>query len=90
DAKTESDDDEIYKYKIQVHKDVDVEMVGDETVKREIKEKDELTDAAKADVEKTTEEKGDAELAGNDSVKAGISSLMDVHIQQETSQSSLH
>nr|GEY13608.1 hypothetical protein [Tanacetum cinerariifolium] len=61
DAKTESDDDEIYKYKIQVHKDVDVEMVGDETNK----EKDELTDAAKADVEKTTEEKGDAELAGN-------------------------
>nr|GEW64843.1 retrovirus-related Pol polyprotein from transposon TNT 1-94 [Tanacetum cinerariifolium] len=67
DAKTESefDEDEIYKYKIQVHKDVDVEMVEAETIEHENKEKDEMTDAAKADVEKTVEEKGDAELAGN-------------------------
>ncbi|GKE97256.1 hypothetical protein Tco_1582111, partial [Tanacetum coccineum] len=65
DAKIESDEDEIYKYKIQVHKDVDVEMVGAITVERENKEKDEMTDAAKADVEKTAEQKGDAELAGN-------------------------
>ncbi|GJR09880.1 hypothetical protein Tco_0792532 [Tanacetum coccineum] len=34
DAKTEFDKDEIYKYKIQVRKDVDVEMVGAETVER--------------------------------------------------------
>ncbi|GJV80989.1 retrovirus-related pol polyprotein from transposon TNT 1-94 [Tanacetum coccineum] len=65
DAKTESDENEIYKYKIQVHKDVDVEMVEAETIERENKENDEMTDAAKADVEKTVEEKGDAELAGN-------------------------
>ncbi|GJR89447.1 hypothetical protein Tco_0213458 [Tanacetum coccineum] len=130
-AKTESNDNEIYKYKIQVYKDVDVEMVGAETVKRENIEKDEMTNAAKADVGKTAEEKGDAELAENDmtsnyqvkvsielplpssslsvssgfgthflnlssnvsligvlkdSLEAEISSLMDVHIQQETPQ----
>ncbi|GJY11672.1 hypothetical protein Tco_0380981 [Tanacetum coccineum] len=56
DAETESDEDEIYKYKIQVHKDMDVEMEEAETVKRENKEKDEMTDAAKADDEKTAEE----------------------------------
>ncbi|GJT41343.1 hypothetical protein Tco_0941208 [Tanacetum coccineum] len=65
DAETESDEDEIYKYKIQVYKYVDVEMKEAETIERENKEKDEMTDAAKADVEKTTEEKGDAKLAGN-------------------------
>ncbi|GJV94381.1 hypothetical protein Tco_1545958 [Tanacetum coccineum] len=65
DAKTESESDEIYKYKIQVKKDVDVEMVKAETVEHENKEKDEMTDAAKADAEKTAEEKGDAELDGN-------------------------
>ncbi|GKF30237.1 hypothetical protein Tco_0096579, partial [Tanacetum coccineum] len=128
DAKTEFDKDEIYKYKIQVRKDVDVEMVGAETVKRENKEKDEMIDAGKADVEKIAEEKGDVELAGNamisdyqvkestelplpsfslsvsygfgihvlnlsidvslagvlkDFIEAEISSLMDIHIQQE-------
>ncbi|GJV42467.1 hypothetical protein Tco_1420907 [Tanacetum coccineum] len=65
DAETEYDEDEIYKYKIQVHKDVDVEMKEAETVKCENKEKVEMTDATKADVEKTTKEKGDAELARN-------------------------
>ncbi|GKD62257.1 hypothetical protein Tco_1299766 [Tanacetum coccineum] len=65
DAETESDKDEIYKYKIQVHKDVDVEMKEAKTVERENKEKVEMTDAAKFDVEKTAEEKGDAELARN-------------------------
>nr|GEY30761.1 pyruvate, phosphate dikinase [Tanacetum cinerariifolium] len=65
DAKTESDEDEIYKYKIQEHTDVDVKMVEAETVERENKEKDEMTDAAKANIVKTIEEKGDAELAGN-------------------------
>ncbi|GKF03421.1 hypothetical protein Tco_0030344, partial [Tanacetum coccineum] len=65
DAKIESESDEIYNYKIQVHKDVDVEMVKAETVECENKEKDEMTDAAKADAKKTVEEKGDAELDGN-------------------------
>nr|GEU93496.1 retrovirus-related Pol polyprotein from transposon TNT 1-94 [Tanacetum cinerariifolium] len=65
DVETESDEDEIYKYKIQVHKDVDVEMVKAKTIEHENKEKDKMTDAAKTDVEKTTEEKSDAELAGN-------------------------
>nr|GEU37420.1 hypothetical protein [Tanacetum cinerariifolium] len=55
DAETESSDDEIYKYKNQVHKDV--EMVGAEIVERENKENDEMTDEAKADVEKTVKEK---------------------------------
>ncbi|GKB30426.1 hypothetical protein Tco_0869827 [Tanacetum coccineum] len=65
DAKIESDVDEIYKYKIHVRKDVNVEMAEAETVEHENKEKDEMIDAAKAYVEKTAEEKGDAELAGN-------------------------
>ncbi|GKG43046.1 hypothetical protein Tco_0479730, partial [Tanacetum coccineum] len=50
DAKTKFDENEIYKCKIQVHKDVDVEMGEAETVKRENKENDEMPDAAKADV----------------------------------------
>ncbi|GKE91658.1 hypothetical protein Tco_1572753, partial [Tanacetum coccineum] len=40
-------------------------MVGAETVERENKEKDEMTDAANVNVEKTAEENGDVELAGN-------------------------
>nr|GEW46182.1 hypothetical protein [Tanacetum cinerariifolium] len=47
------------------HINVDVEMVKAKTIERENKEKDEMIDAAKADVEKTTKEKGDAKLAGN-------------------------
>ncbi|GJS85164.1 retrovirus-related pol polyprotein from transposon TNT 1-94 [Tanacetum coccineum] len=131
DAKIESDVDEIYKYKIHVRKDVNVEMAKAETVEHENKEKDEMIDASKAYVEKTAKEKGDAELAGNvmtsdyqvkvstefslpssslsissgfgtqflnssfdisltsvlrDSAEADVSSLMDIHIQQETSQ----
>ncbi|GJU30700.1 hypothetical protein Tco_1174289, partial [Tanacetum coccineum] len=57
DAETESDKDEIYKYKIQVHKDADVEMKQAETVEHKNKEKVEMTDAVKSDVEKTAEEK---------------------------------
>nr|GEW38177.1 hypothetical protein [Tanacetum cinerariifolium] len=44
---------------------INVEMVGAETIEHGNKEKDEMTEAAKADVEKTTKEKGDAELDGN-------------------------
>ncbi|GKD35708.1 hypothetical protein Tco_1251217, partial [Tanacetum coccineum] len=57
DANDEDEDDD--------HINVDVEMVGAITVEHKNKEKDEMTDAAKADVEKTAEEKGDAELARN-------------------------
>ncbi|GJW56121.1 hypothetical protein Tco_0102852 [Tanacetum coccineum] len=120
DEETESDNDEIYMYKIQVHKDVDVEMVGAETVEHENKEEDEMTDAAKSDVElarnamtsdyqvKVSIElplpssslsvssgfgthflnlSSDISLTGvlKDFAKAKIISLMDVHIQQETS-----
>ncbi|GKA53855.1 hypothetical protein Tco_0747170 [Tanacetum coccineum] len=100
DADDENEDDDHI-----MHKDVDVEMEEAETVKRENKEKDKMTDAVKADVEKTVEEKDYVELARNAmtsdyhvkvstklplpssslSVSSGfeISSLMDVHIQQE-------
>ncbi|GJW44629.1 hypothetical protein Tco_0073428 [Tanacetum coccineum] len=63
DAEIEYDEDGIYKYKIHVHKDVDVEMAEPKTVERENKEKDVMTDAAKPDVEKSVEEKGDAKNA---------------------------
>nr|GEU73508.1 hypothetical protein [Tanacetum cinerariifolium] len=65
DAETESDEDEIYKYKIYMRKDVDVEMAKAKTVEHENKEKDAMTDASKPDVEKITEEHGDAEFAEN-------------------------
>ncbi|GJZ04127.1 hypothetical protein Tco_0537402 [Tanacetum coccineum] len=45
--------------------DKDVDHIRAKTVERENKEKDEMTDAAKADVEKTAKEKGDTELARN-------------------------
>ncbi|GJX15638.1 hypothetical protein Tco_0216470 [Tanacetum coccineum] len=67
DDETESDTNEIYKYKIHVHKDVDVEMAEPETVEREKEEKEEMTDAAKPDVEKSEEEEGDAEKAAGSS-----------------------
>ncbi|GKA81100.1 hypothetical protein Tco_0787792 [Tanacetum coccineum] len=129
DAETESDEDEIYKYKICIRKDVDVEMAKPEIVEHENKENDVMTDAAKPDVKKSAEEKGDDENAENvvgsnyqviestefplsssslsvssefgtkffnsssdisligvlkDSAEADVSSLMDIHIQQET------
>ncbi|GKD25199.1 hypothetical protein Tco_1231413 [Tanacetum coccineum] len=46
-AETESDTAEIYKYKIHVHKDTDEEMGEPETIDKEKREKEELTDAAK-------------------------------------------
>ncbi|GKE22523.1 hypothetical protein Tco_1434035, partial [Tanacetum coccineum] len=63
DAETESDVDEIYKYKICMHKDVDAEMEEPKNVEHENKEKDVITDAAKLDVEKLVEETGDAKKA---------------------------
>nr|GEV06760.1 hypothetical protein [Tanacetum cinerariifolium] len=50
-VETKSDEDEIHMYKIHVHKDVDVEMAEAEIVEHKNKEKDEMTNAAKADVE---------------------------------------
>nr|GEW85229.1 hypothetical protein [Tanacetum cinerariifolium] len=127
-AKTESDVDEIYKYKIHVRKDLDAEMAKAETVELENNEKDVITDAAKPDVEKSVEEEGDvrkvvgsnfqvkestkfplpssslsvssgfgtqffnssSDISLNDVLKdiskAYVSSLMDIHIQQDTSQ----
>ncbi|GJS26034.1 hypothetical protein Tco_0486654 [Tanacetum coccineum] len=62
DAKTEPDEDEIYKYKICVRKDEDVEMTN---AKVEDSKKDdaEISDVAQADVEKTKEIKDVAKKA---------------------------
>ncbi|GKC18277.1 hypothetical protein Tco_1020427, partial [Tanacetum coccineum] len=61
--KKDDKDDEIYKYKIHVHKDVDADMEELKNVEHENKEKDVITDAAKLDVEKHAEETRDAEKA---------------------------
>nr|GEV13482.1 retrovirus-related Pol polyprotein from transposon TNT 1-94 [Tanacetum cinerariifolium] len=55
DEETESDSEEIYKYKIIVREDADEEMKDAETVEHENKEKEEMTDTAKADAEKTAD-----------------------------------
>ncbi|GKE72192.1 hypothetical protein Tco_1534233, partial [Tanacetum coccineum] len=65
DDETESDEDEIYKYKIRVRKDMEVEIAEPKTVENENKEKDVMTDATKPDVEKSAEDKGDAENVEN-------------------------
>ncbi|GJY86255.1 hypothetical protein Tco_0500281 [Tanacetum coccineum] len=59
DVKTESDEDEIYKYKIRVCKDEDEKMINAEVDDYD-KGNEEITDAAKADDEKTSEAKDDA------------------------------
>ncbi|GJS59104.1 hypothetical protein Tco_0882673 [Tanacetum coccineum] len=51
DEETEYDSKDIYKYKIKVQKDVDDKMKDAETIQQELKEKEELTDADKTDVE---------------------------------------
>ncbi|GJS68572.1 hypothetical protein Tco_0683137 [Tanacetum coccineum] len=58
DVKTESDEDDIYKYKIRVRKDEDVEM-KDAEVEGSDKGDEEITDAAKEEAEKTSESKDD-------------------------------
>nr|GEU62120.1 hypothetical protein [Tanacetum cinerariifolium] len=55
DVKTESDEEDIYKYKIHVRKDEDEEMINAEVDDYD-KGDEEITDAAKADAEKTSEE----------------------------------
>ncbi|GJW94174.1 hypothetical protein Tco_0173846 [Tanacetum coccineum] len=69
DAETKYDVDEIYKYKIHVRKDVDVEMAEPKIVEHENKEKDVLTHAAKPDVKKNAEEDGDAEKAAGSNLQ---------------------
>nr|GEW46480.1 hypothetical protein [Tanacetum cinerariifolium] len=58
DDKTESDEDEIYKYKIRVHKDDDVEM-KDAEVEESNKGEEKVTDAAKEEAKKTLKAKDD-------------------------------
>ncbi|GKA49043.1 hypothetical protein Tco_0742001 [Tanacetum coccineum] len=58
DVKTESDEEDIYKYKICVRKDKDEEMINAEVDDSDKGDK-EITDAAKADAEKSSEAKDD-------------------------------
>ncbi|GKC88175.1 hypothetical protein Tco_1148824, partial [Tanacetum coccineum] len=58
DVKTESDEDEIYKYKIRVRNEEDVEM-KDAEVEESDKGEEKVTDAAKEEAEKTLEAKDD-------------------------------
>ncbi|GJY20046.1 hypothetical protein Tco_0392612 [Tanacetum coccineum] len=58
DVKTESDEEDIYKYKIRVRKDEDEEMINTE-VDDSDKGDEEVTDARKVDAEKTSEVKDD-------------------------------
>ncbi|GKA84516.1 retrovirus-related pol polyprotein from transposon TNT 1-94 [Tanacetum coccineum] len=58
DVETKSDEDEIYKYKICVHKDEDVEM-KDAEVEESDKGEEKVTDAEKEEVEKTSKAKDD-------------------------------
>ncbi|GJU10717.1 hypothetical protein Tco_1133113 [Tanacetum coccineum] len=59
DVETKSDEDDIYKYKIRVRKDEDEEMLNVEA-EDSGKGDEEVTDATKANVEKTSEVKDDA------------------------------
>ncbi|GJR35628.1 retrovirus-related pol polyprotein from transposon TNT 1-94 [Tanacetum coccineum] len=58
DVETKSDKDDIYKYKIRVHKDEDKEM-KDAEVGNSNKGNEEITNAAKEETEKTSEAKDD-------------------------------
>nr|GEU64227.1 hypothetical protein [Tanacetum cinerariifolium] len=60
--KTESDEDEIYKYKIRVRKDEDVEMTNAK-IEDYVKGDAEIYNVAQADVKKTKEIKDDAKKA---------------------------
>ncbi|GJY34172.1 hypothetical protein Tco_0418641 [Tanacetum coccineum] len=59
DVKIKFDEEDIYKYKIRVHKDEDEEMINAE-VDDSDKSDEEITDAAKADAKKISEAKDDA------------------------------
>nr|GEX52443.1 hypothetical protein [Tanacetum cinerariifolium] len=58
DVKSESDEDEIYKYKIHVRKDKDVD-IENAKVNESDKGDEDVTDAAKEDIEKTSKVKDD-------------------------------
>ncbi|GJZ16736.1 hypothetical protein Tco_0552859 [Tanacetum coccineum] len=58
DVETKSDEDDIYKYKIRVRKDEDVEM-KDAKVEETDKGEEKVTDEAKEEAEKTSEAKDD-------------------------------
>ncbi|GKC51424.1 hypothetical protein Tco_1074169, partial [Tanacetum coccineum] len=93
DVKTEYDKDEIYKYKIRVRNEEDVEM-KDAEVEKSDKGKEKVTDAAKEEAKKTSEAKDDTkkyELPQSSSSlsvssDADVSSLLDIPIQHETPQ----
>nr|GEY47417.1 hypothetical protein [Tanacetum cinerariifolium] len=59
DVKTESDEDDIYKYKIHIRKDVDEKMINAE-VDDSNKGDEEITDVAMTDAKKTSKAKHDA------------------------------
>ncbi|GKC63486.1 hypothetical protein Tco_1096084, partial [Tanacetum coccineum] len=116
DVKTESNKDDIYKYKIRVRKDEDVEMKYVEVVETD-KGEEKVIDAGKEEAEKTSEAKDDTKKTKlppsssslsvslgfgdqilklssysslvstvKDSADVGVSSLLDIPIQHETSQ----
>ncbi|GKE05036.1 hypothetical protein Tco_1397054 [Tanacetum coccineum] len=61
DDETKSNEDEIYKYKICVHKDKDVEM-KDAKVEESNKGEEKVNDAVKEEAKKTSESKDDAKM----------------------------
>ncbi|GJY28855.1 hypothetical protein Tco_0404622 [Tanacetum coccineum] len=92
DDETESDEDEIYNYKICVRTDEDERMSDAEVVGSE-KGDEEVSDAAKADAEKSFGDQflktySDTSFIGTvkDSTDAEINSLMDIKIQYEVPQ----
>ncbi|GJY10773.1 hypothetical protein Tco_0378958 [Tanacetum coccineum] len=93
DVKTESNEDDIYKYKIRVRKDEDEEM-KDAEVEGSDKGDEEITNAAKEEAEKTSEAKDDTKktelppssLSLSVSSDVDVSSLLDIPIQHETPQ----
>ncbi|GJS28312.1 hypothetical protein Tco_0488932 [Tanacetum coccineum] len=93
DDETESDEDDIYKYKIHVCKDEDEEMINAE-VDDSNNGGENVTDAAKADDEKTLEVKDDPKktelpptsliyLTVKDTTDTEINSLLEVKTQSE-------
>ncbi|GJY05548.1 hypothetical protein Tco_0371488 [Tanacetum coccineum] len=92
-VKTKYDKDEIYKYKIRVRNEEDVEM-KDAEVEKSDKGKEKVTDAAKEEAKKTSEAKDDTkkyELPQSSSSlsvssDADVSSLLDIPIQHENPQ----
>ncbi|GJS04182.1 hypothetical protein Tco_0320690 [Tanacetum coccineum] len=91
DVKIESDEDEIYKYKIRARNEEDVEM-KDANVEESDKGEEKVTDAAKEKAQKTSEAKDDTKKSklppssSSLSVSSDVSYLLDIPIQHETPQ----